>query len=285
MAIPNLKAIKDWCNARFKLQSDNPPIASTTDAGLVKVGTNLSIDQNGVLSGSISNLGDLNDVQTTPKELSYTNYLKYNYLTDKWISSYVELGDLRNFAYVDNPEVGNTLVYSSGGYWTKSRGKVCDLLYNSGDMNTYAPTSFTNTFFDIPLIDVGGYSVHKYDIEDYDELLIIFGFKDWTYQSTVDEDFMNAKLDIKTYASLYSDWKTVTNGRTVPIGFFGFCNEDVQHLTDYPIIRDISFKLTCTRVTDTGGYTKGYKYGFAYSSRYINNDKPPGIRKIYGIRR
>lgn len=261
------------------------PTASASTLGGIKVGNNLNIDQNGTLNNSISSLNDLSDVQTLPLVRSYENYLKFNRLTDKWISAPIRTTDLQDFAFMEDPENGERIKYSSGGYWTKERGKTCDLLYDSGDMNTYAPTSFTNTFFDIPLIDVGGYSVHKYDIEDYDELLIIFGFKDWTYQSTVDGDFMNGRLDIKAYASLYSDWKTRTNGYTVPIGFFGFCDEDVQHLTDYPIIRDISFRLTCTTVTDAGGYTKGYKYGFAYSSRYTNNDKPPGIRKIYGIRR
>lgn len=46
--IPSLEAIRDWCNDKFTLKK-----ASSSELGGIKVGTNLSIEQDGTLSATI----------------------------------------------------------------------------------------------------------------------------------------------------------------------------------------------------------------------------------------
>lgn len=87
----------EWVNANKSL-----PIASANTLGGIKVGQNLSIDENGVLSATASSdveeLDDLNDV--TIVNLANGQILKYNSTTEQWENSTDdELIELTNAEY------------------------------------------------------------------------------------------------------------------------------------------------------------------------------------------
>ena len=135
-SIPSLEAIRDWCNEKFTLKK-----ASSNALGGIKVGSGLSIAQDGTLSASssgASNLNELNDVVLTG--IATGDILTYNSTRSKWYPK---------------PE------------------KRFEILYYSGGLNTYAVTG-SNVPFDLNFPDIS-------EIRDFDELAIMMGFTDDTY--------------------------------------------------------------------------------------------------------
>jgi len=299
-SIPNLKAIRDWCNDKFTLKK-----ASSSELGGIKVGSGLSIAQDGTLSTSggggcgASELNDLDDV--TVSNPSSGQILKYNSTFSEFRNDGFELDDLsdvditapynyptggthvvkcyivdthprwKNEALVlnelldvnmDGYELGGSytrLEYkSSRNKWEPSKGKRCDVLYDSGNLNQYAGTGINIPFaINFPTLD---------DLVDYDDLAIMIGFTDVTYSNPI---FMEVRFNIFPYVNTFTDWKTVLHRVKMP---FHFDVDDPSRQIEIGFIRES---------IESSPY---YRYGFNYIVDDTLTTKIPGIRKIYGIK-
>lgn len=203
------------------------PIASSSTLGGIKVGSGLSIAQDGTLSASssgASNLNDLNDVVTTG--LSTGDILIYNSTTSKWYSK---------------PE------------------KRFEILYDSGELNTYANTG-SAVPFDLNWPDI-------LEIHDFDELAIMMGFTDETYSA---ENYLEARFNVRLYESYATNWKA-SPYKGINLTF----NDDAANDE-----RTIVFGLTNRNLPEH----PYMQYCFRYSYSNSLTERLPGIRKIYGIK-
>ena len=237
------------------------PTATDSRLGGIKVGSGLTVQNDGTLSasgGGAQSLDDLDDVDIAGHNLYDGMTLRYDDTGEDFKPAYINISDLgdvdsSNLATGDILEYDNT--YRT---WYPRQHKAIDLIYSSGGLNTYAQAEnyipFTANWPNLKEIDY------------YDELAIMIGFTDVTYTN---ENFLEARFNVRLYEQFAPNWKA-SSFKDIPLLF----NDD-------PANDGRMIKFGLTMFNNIHGQI--FEYDFRYQHNYTTS-RIPGIRKIYGLK-